>query len=87
MHLSYLLEITYFGDPEARAAAGEFLNVPLLAGDNENENDVFILAAEIVAGQNVIPVLTEIISDINNVVSFYVATLATLIYFRLTRVQ
>lgn len=63
------IEITYYNNSLERAADGNFLNVPLLAGTTKNEHDVFTLASEIVSSGKVIPTLEEIISDINTVVS------------------
>ena len=76
VYFQYCLEITHFSDPLARAAEGKFLNVPVLAGSAQNEDDVFVVADEIASLGKVIPVLEEIISDITNVVSGFIVCAA-----------
>lgn len=63
LHL-YLLGITIFADTPARAVAGNFLHVPLLGGTTENEDDIFVVEAELLAAGVVIPDLTEILADL-----------------------
>lgn len=58
------LDITIFSDFDARAAAGNFLQVPLLAGSNKDEGDNAIVGEQLVTPGYTIPVLTEMISDI-----------------------
>lgn len=62
-------EITYFQDNPARAAAGQFLKVPMMMGTTTNEEDVFTVAQELVEVGHVIPVLSELMSDIVTTVS------------------
>jgi hypothetical protein len=55
-------DITVFSDIDARAAAGNFLQVPLLAGTTQHEEDIFLAIQEgSITGT---PVLTEMLSDI-----------------------
>ncbi|KAF5380486.1 hypothetical protein D9615_004764 [Tricholomella constricta] len=48
----------------ARAAAGNFLHVPLLSGTTQHEGDIFVVGAEELAAGVVIPNLTELLADI-----------------------
>lgn len=56
-------DITIFGDTAARAAAGNFLHVPLLSGSVAQEEDIFLVAAQQLSPGITIPVVTEILSD------------------------
>ncbi|KAG6830440.1 hypothetical protein H0H92_000743 [Tricholoma furcatifolium] len=56
--------ITIFADWATRAAAGNFLRVPLLGGTVQNEADVFVVDAELLAAGVAIPNLTELLADL-----------------------
>ncbi|KAG6887404.1 hypothetical protein C0995_015591, partial [Termitomyces sp. Mi166 len=56
--------ITIFADTPARATAGNFLHVPLLGGTTTNEEDIFVVAMELVAAGIVVPDLTELLADL-----------------------
>ncbi|KAG5351715.1 hypothetical protein C0989_005158 [Termitomyces sp. Mn162] len=62
--------ITIFADTPARAVAGNFLHVPLLGGTVENEADIFVVGAELLAAGVVVPDLTEILSDLETQIGF-----------------
>jgi len=62
--MTALVDITIFSDLDARAAAGNFLRVPLLAGSNQHEGDIFIVSQQNSTLGFTVPVLTEILSDI-----------------------
>ncbi|KAF9077249.1 carboxylesterase [Rhodocollybia butyracea] len=56
--------VTVFADTQARAAAGNFLKVPLLAGTTANEGDIFIVLEELLlVGATIQPAL-DILSSI-----------------------
>ncbi|KAG6820833.1 hypothetical protein H0H93_011127 [Arthromyces matolae] len=57
-------------DSSARAAAGNFLRVPLLSGTTQHEGDIFIVGAELVAAGVAVPCLTEILADLETQVGF-----------------
>ncbi|KAG6887715.1 hypothetical protein C0992_011002 [Termitomyces sp. T32_za158] len=65
-----LLGITMFADVLARAMAGNFLHVPLLGGTLHDEEDIFVVAAELVAAGFVVPGITEILSDLETQIDF-----------------
>ena len=53
-----------FSDLDARTAARNFLQVPILAGSNQNEGDIFLVEQQLGILRFTMPVLTEIMSDI-----------------------
>ncbi|KAG6893106.1 hypothetical protein C0992_011253, partial [Termitomyces sp. T32_za158] len=55
--------ITRFSDAEQRAAAGNFLHVPLLGGSNKNEADLLVVAMELLLTGVVVPEVTEALAD------------------------
>jgi hypothetical protein len=55
--------ITYFSDTTARSAAGNFLHVPLLVGNNAQEGDIFVVGLEEQDLGGTIPGLTQVGSD------------------------
>lgn len=57
-------DITIFSDAPARVAEGNFLKVPLLAGTVAQEDDIFLIAQELLTTGTVVPVITEILSDV-----------------------
>uniref|UniRef100_A0A8H7Y880 Carboxylic ester hydrolase n=1 Tax=Psilocybe cubensis TaxID=181762 RepID=A0A8H7Y880_PSICU len=61
---------TIFADTNARAANGQFLHVPLLGGTAANEDDIFIVAQELVTAGIVIPSVTEMLSDVETLLGF-----------------
>ena len=61
--------MTIFADTPARAAAGNFLHVPLLTGSTANEMDIFVVDAELLQFGVALPVLTEMLSDIDTLVN------------------
>ncbi|KJA28776.1 hypothetical protein HYPSUDRAFT_196943 [Hypholoma sublateritium FD-334 SS-4] len=62
--------ITIFSDTLARAAAGNFLKVPLLGGSNLNEGDIFIVAAQLITTGVALPFITEVLADIMTQTTF-----------------
>lgn len=60
---------TLFADTQQRAANGNFLKVPLLGGTVANEDDIFVVVQELVTTGISVPVITELISDIETAVS------------------
>jgi hypothetical protein len=63
-------DITVFSDFKARADAGKFLRVPLLVGSTQNENDIFIVAAQRSVLPFSVPVFSQVASDISTAVSY-----------------
>ncbi|KAF8161401.1 Alpha/Beta hydrolase protein [Crassisporium funariophilum] len=61
--------ITIFADTAARAAAGNFLQVPLLGGTTQHESDIFVLVKELVTTGIVVPSITEMLSDVQTLTS------------------
>jgi hypothetical protein len=61
---------TLFADTQQRAADGNFLKVPLLGGTVANEDDVFVVVQELVTTGISVPVITELISDIETALGF-----------------
>ncbi|KNZ75722.1 Cholinesterase [Termitomyces sp. J132] len=61
--LATFLDITLFSDYQERAAAGNFLHVPLLGGSTENEADLLVVAAELQTTGVVVPAATEELAD------------------------
>jgi len=55
---------TFFGDYGTRSANGAFLKVPFFVGNNANEGDIFVVAAEELAINFTIPIATEALSDL-----------------------
>ncbi|PPQ92423.1 hypothetical protein CVT25_008644 [Psilocybe cyanescens] len=63
--------ITIFSDITARAAAGNFLKVPVLGGSTLNEGDIFTVASELISPPGVaLPFVTEVLSDIQTQTTF-----------------
>ncbi|KDR75551.1 hypothetical protein GALMADRAFT_68919 [Galerina marginata CBS 339.88] len=62
--------ITIFSDTSVRAATGNFLKVPVLGGSTLNEGDIFVVAAELVATGITLPFVTEVLADIETLVTF-----------------
>ncbi|KAH0588689.1 hypothetical protein H2248_004496 [Termitomyces sp. 'cryptogamus'] len=62
--------ITIFEDTPARAVDGNFLHVPLLSGTTQNEGDIFVVGAELLAAGVVVPDLTEILADLETQIIF-----------------
>ncbi|KAF9463604.1 carboxylesterase [Collybia nuda] len=62
--------INIFTDTTSRAAAGNFLKVPLLGGSTQHEGDVFVVGAEEVAAGVSLPVITELLADIETQLGF-----------------
>lgn len=61
--------VTAFSDTAARAAAGDFLRVPVLAGSLANEGDIFITVGEILEIDALIQPVLDILSSIFTLVS------------------
>jgi hypothetical protein len=61
---------TIFADTQQRAANGNFLKVPLLGGTVANEDDIFVVVDELVTTGVSVPVLTELISDLDTALGF-----------------
>ncbi|KAJ7581501.1 carboxylesterase [Mycena floridula] len=61
---------TIFHDIRSRAAAGNFLKVPLLHGTNQHEEDIFLVTAALVQKGFVVPVVTEAVSDLETAFIF-----------------
>ena len=64
------LGITAFTDTAARAASGDFLNVPVLAGTTANEGDIFVVIGELLEIGDLVQPVTDILSSIFTLVSF-----------------
>jgi hypothetical protein len=62
--LTIPLDITIFSDVNARATAGNFLQVPILAGSNRDEGDLFLVLQQEATLGFTMPVLTEILANI-----------------------
>ncbi|KAG6909197.1 hypothetical protein DXG01_001711 [Tephrocybe rancida] len=62
--------ITIFSDTPARAAAGNFLHVPLLGGSTKQEGDIFVVDVQEVAAGIVVPNLTELLADLQTQIAF-----------------
>ncbi|KAE9396539.1 alpha/beta-hydrolase [Gymnopus androsaceus JB14] len=56
--------VTAFTDMVARAASGDFLNVPVLAGTTANEGDIFIVIGELLELGDLVQPVTDILSSI-----------------------
>ena len=56
----FYLDITVFSDLDAR----KFLQVPVLAGNSQNEGDLYFVSEQLASLGFTMPVLTEILSDI-----------------------
>jgi len=65
------IDVTVFTDAQTRAANGDFLRVPMLGGSTQNEDDVFMVGGELVSTGFAKPVVTEMISDIQTLVSIH----------------
>lgn len=57
-------DITIFSDVRRRAAAGNFLHVPMLGGTTAQEGDIFVVEEELLTTGIVIPGVTQTVSDI-----------------------
>jgi carboxylesterase type B len=57
---NFYLDITIFSDLDAR----KFLRVPVLAGTNQNEGDLYFIAEQLATLGFTMPVLTEMMSDV-----------------------
>ncbi|KAJ3557787.1 hypothetical protein NP233_g11658 [Leucocoprinus birnbaumii] len=63
--------ITIFSDTAARAAAGNFLKVPLLVGSTQNEGDIFVVGAELLSPlASAPPFVTELAADLETHLGF-----------------
>ncbi|KAF5354809.1 hypothetical protein D9756_005707 [Leucocoprinus leucothites] len=63
--------ITIFRDAAARAAAGNFLKVPLLVGTTQHEGDLFVVGAALLSPPGFAPPLvTELASDLQTELLF-----------------
>jgi hypothetical protein len=62
------LDITVFADVAQRAADGNFLRVPLLGGTVADEDDIFVLAQELLTLGVAVPAVTEMLSDVETLV-------------------
>ena len=58
------VDITLFPDFRDRAAAGNFLRVPLLSGTTQHESDIIAVAQQELALGFAPPVVTELLSDL-----------------------
>ncbi|EKM81263.1 hypothetical protein AGABI1DRAFT_127276 [Agaricus bisporus var. burnettii JB137-S8] len=57
--------ITVFGDVASRVAAGNFLKVPLLVGSTQHEEDIFVVAEELLPPSSFAqPLVTELSADL-----------------------
>jgi len=54
--------ITFFNDTAQRLAAGNFLKVPTLLGNNANEGDIFAIIEELLLTNTTNPIVTEALS-------------------------
>uniref|UniRef100_A0A8H7Y5M7 Carboxylic ester hydrolase n=1 Tax=Psilocybe cubensis TaxID=181762 RepID=A0A8H7Y5M7_PSICU len=62
---AFIDDITLFTDLPQRIASGKFLKVPLLSGSVLNENDIFVVAAELTTPPSIVfPLLTEVAADL-----------------------
>ncbi|KAF9562982.1 carboxylesterase [Agrocybe pediades] len=62
--------INVFADTATRAAAGNFLKVPLLGGTAANEDDVFLLIQELLTTGISTPTISEMLSDVTTLIDF-----------------
>ncbi|KAH9485674.1 Cholinesterase [Psilocybe cubensis] len=68
---AFIDDITLFTDLPQRIASGKFLKVPLLSGSVLNENDIFVVAAELTTPPSIVfPLLTEVAADLQTQVAF-----------------
>ncbi len=56
--------MTIFSDTRTRAAAGNFLHVPMLTGTAANEGDIFIVAEELLTLGFTVPGVTTVASNV-----------------------
>ena len=68
------LDINIFTDTAARAAAGNFLRVPVLGGTAANEDDIFLLVQELLTTGISTPTISEMLSDVSTLVRFSIKT-------------
>ncbi|KAF9562980.1 alpha/beta-hydrolase [Agrocybe pediades] len=66
--------INVFVDTNARAAAGNFLKVPVLTGTTANEIDIFLLAQELLTSGVSTPTISEMLSDVTTLLLFTCST-------------
>lgn len=60
-----------FGDVASRVAAGNFLKVPLLVGSTQHEEDIFVVAEELLPPSSFAqPLVTELSADLLTYVRF-----------------
>ncbi|KAF5354819.1 hypothetical protein D9756_005708 [Leucocoprinus leucothites] len=63
--------ITIFRDTAARAAAGNFLRVPLLVGSTQHEGDIFVVGTELLSPLGFAPpFVTELAADLQTELGF-----------------
>ncbi|PFH49724.1 hypothetical protein AMATHDRAFT_48493 [Amanita thiersii Skay4041] len=62
--------VTMFSDTPARSAAGNFLQVPLLGGNNAQEGDILVLALELFETGTAIPGATQTASEFTTLTKF-----------------
>jgi len=65
---AFTTDINVFADTNARAAAGNFLKVPVLTGTTANEIDIFLLAQELLTTGVSTPTISEMLSDVTTLV-------------------
>ncbi|KJA18226.1 hypothetical protein HYPSUDRAFT_205596 [Hypholoma sublateritium FD-334 SS-4] len=63
-------DVTIFSDTRARAAAGNFLHVPMLTGTTANEGDIFVVAEELLTLDFAVPGVTTVVSNAVTQVAF-----------------
>ena len=56
--------MTIFSDTRTRAAAGNFLHVPMLTGTTANEGDIFVVEEEVLTFDFAVPGVTTAASNI-----------------------
>lgn len=61
--ISRCADVTIFSDTRARAAAGNFLHVPMLTGTTANEGDIFVVAEELLTLDFAVPGVTTVVSN------------------------
>ena len=69
---SRCIDVTIFSDTRTRAAAGNFLHVPMLTGTTANEGDIFVVEEELLTLDFAIPGITTVVSNAVTQVKFAV---------------